>query len=105
MAAHAMQPYDHTRDTTDGYALSNLVVVAIPQPGRLAVIRNILWRHADGRERKECIVGPDLSRPFNGNMRYQMAPLAQFNLSANHTVGPDCARRRDFGARVDNCRG
>ena len=105
MAADFGQPAALHRAAIDGDALANLVVIADLQPRRLALVGNILRRHADGAKGKEAIVRADLRRPFDRNMRHQMAALAQFDVRADHAIGPDLARRRNLRARINDGRG
>src|SRR6266849_3237223 len=85
--------------------LANLVVIADLEARRLARVRNVLRRQANRREREESIIDADLRRSFQGDVRHQMAALAQFDPHANYAVGPDLAGWVNLGFGINDGRG
>ena len=105
MAADLSQASALHRAAIDGHTLADFVVIADLQPRRLALVGDILRRHANGAEGEEDIIGSDLRRPVDRHMRLEAAILAQFDLRANHAIRSDFAGRRNLRARIDNRRG
>src|SRR5258708_10272152 len=68
----------------DGDELTNLVVVADFQAGRLAGVGQILWRQADRREGEEAVICADLCRPFHAHLRHHSPTLSHFHLPPNY---------------------
>src|SRR6266478_84228 len=104
MVADLREPAAFYRAAIDGNELANLVVIADFQARRFARVRDVLRRQADRREREESIVDADLRRSFHGDVRHQVAALAQFDPRPNYAVGSDLAGGVNLGFGVnDGC--
>src|SRR5947209_57286 len=64
----------------EGDVFANLVVIADFQAGGLAAVRDILGRHADSGVGEKRVVGPDLRRAFDHDMRQQTAVFSEFDV-------------------------
>ena len=83
----------------DGDELANEVVVADFEARGFAVVADILRREADGRKRKEAIMGADFRWAIDGDVRDQFAGFAEFDVCADGAVGADFAGWSEFSRR------
>ena len=92
------------RAAVDGDKLANLVVIANLKTSRFASVGDVLRRHSDGSEREKAVVPANLCGTFNGNVRNQMAALAELDIRPNDTVRTDLAGGMKTTFRIDHRR-
>ncbi len=102
VTAHARQPAALDRAAVNRDKLANLVLVADLEAGGFAGVSKVLRRHADRAEGKEPIVFTDLCWPFDGDVRKQTAPFAQFDIRTKHTIRTDFAGHVNFRVGIDD---
>src|SRR5579872_1461369 len=105
VAANLGEPSALHCSPVDGHVLADLVMVTNFQTGRLAVIGDILRRHANRTERKEGIVRTNFGRPLNRDVREQAAVLAEVYIGAHHAVRTNRARSGNFRSCCNDGRG
>ena len=91
VAADPSQPAAFDGAAIDGDELADFVVIADFEARGLAGVGQVLRRHSDRAEGKESIVGADPVGPFDGDVRHQIATLAQFNLGPDHAIRANLA--------------
>src|SRR5215470_1881476 len=98
------QPPTLCRPAVDRDVLANLVAVPDLQPGWFALVSYVLRSHANGGERKDSVISPDLGRTVNCDVRHKITALAEFYIRPDDAIRPDLARRWHPCARMDNGR-
>src|SRR5580658_5573585 len=83
----------------NGYAFANRILFADYRLSWLALIFQVLRRHADRRERINHVPRSHSGAPVEHNMRDEPALLAQHHVRADGAEGPHFARLRNYGAR------
>ncbi len=86
----------------DGDKFANFVPVADARFGALALVFQILRRHAHGGVGKEDIVFADLRDAFHVHVRHQARARADFDIGADDAVRPDFSAFRDPSLRIDD---
>src|SRR5579863_4023192 len=105
MAADSRYAAAFDGSAIDGHVLANFVVIANIEPRGLALVGDILRRHADGAIGKKGITRADFRRTFYGHMRKEPAILAQLNVGPNNTIRTHLARRRNLRLGINDRRG
>src|SRR5438270_143923 len=105
VAADASNAAARRRATMDGHAFADHVVVADLQPSFLAFKLQVLRLEAERRKGKDTIVGADVRRTLEHNMRQEFAALAHLNLFADNAEGADGATRGNPRCRMDDSGG
>jgi hypothetical protein len=81
----------------DRDVFADRVAVAHLERRRLAVVLQILWRHADRTKRMKGVVCADAGVPVEHHMGDQRAALSQHNIGANRRIRPNGAGLRHDG--------
>src|SRR2546430_9785358 len=87
--AHARTAAIQRGAAVDGDALAEGVAVADLDRGVLAAVLLVLRRRAERGEMEDLVVAPDAQSPVEHDVRADPAALADFDLGADHAVGPN----------------
>ena len=102
MVPYAGQTAAFYGSAIDGDELTDFVVVADFEPGRLSGITQVLRGQADGGKGKEGIVRPDFCGTLDGDVGHQFAAFSQLHVRAHHTIRSNLAAGRNFRAGVED---
>jgi hypothetical protein len=100
MVAHSRQSPALHCSTVDSDKFPDLVVISDLESRRLTRVGQVLRSHADGAKREESIVRTDRSRPFDNDVRHQVAALAQFHVRPHRAIRADLATGMNLRARI-----
>src|ERR1700751_3611788 len=102
VAAHLGHASAFYRASIDRHALANFVVVANFQPCGLALVSDVLRRHANRAKRKEDVSYTDFRRSFDSYVRNKTAVLSEFYVWSDHAIRTNLAGWGNHRSRIDD---